>query len=100
VTAVTVPSVDDGGSRAVDGQAVTGAAADHDVVATAGVEALAASRAAGLSTDVRFGTPSAVKEAAMKGLDVLLLVTPGRLSDHTEPLREQNLTYEVLDLVE
>jgi len=72
-------------------------AVDHDLVAVAGVEAVAAARTAGLSPNVRFGTAEAVREAATKGLDVFLLVVADRLSAHTDTLRDGNITYEVLD---
>lgn len=96
-TAVSVPRVQDGGSSAVDGETVVALAADHDLLAVAGTEALAAADAAGLTPDLRFGTPEAVQEAAVKGLDVLLLATSSRLSRHTDLLREQNLSYEVVE---
>jgi putative transcriptional regulator len=97
VTAVSIPGVQDGGSRAVDPAVVADAAADHDLVATAGTEALAAARAADCDPDVRFGTVEAVAEAATKGLDVLLLAVADRLSTHLDRLREDNINYEVVD---
>lgn len=97
VTAVSVPQVQNGGSSAVNPAGLAELADDHDLVATAGTEALTAVRAAGLEPDVQFGTPSAVQEAATKGLDVLLVVTTNELSTHTDRLREQNISYEVVD---
>jgi putative transcriptional regulator len=97
VTVVSVPRVQDGGSRAVDPGALAGRAGEHDRVAVAGTEALVAARAAGLEPDVRFGTPLAVQEAAMKGLNVLLVAVATRLSEHTDRLREQNISYEVVE---
>ena len=66
VTVLSVPSIRNGGSAAVE-------------------------------PDVRFGTPEAVREAATKGLDVLLLVVTGQLSIHTDTLRDGNISYEVID---
>jgi len=100
VTALSVPPVQDGGSRAVDPEGIVAAASDHDLVATAGTEALAAARAADVRPDVQFGTPEAVREAAMKGLDVLLIATESELSAHTDRLRDENLGYEVVDAAE
>jgi len=97
VTVVDVPRVRQGGSRAVDADAVAALTADHDLVAAAGVEALAACAAAGLDSDLRFGTAEAVSEAAMKGLDVLLLCSTTLLSAHTDRLREASVAYEVVD---
>jgi putative transcriptional regulator len=97
VTALLVPGVEDGGSRALDADAVAGRAGTHDLVAVAGTEALAAARRAGVDPDVRFGTAPAVEEAATKGLDVFLLVVERELSAHTDRLRSVGVGYEVLD---
>ena len=97
VTAVPVPSVRNGGSRAVDAARVAELAGDHDLLAVAGPEALALARAADLDPDVRFGTPEAVREAAAKGLDVLLLAASDRLSTHTDKLRDDGISYEVVE---
>ncbi|MEF8819920.1 MAG: MarR family transcriptional regulator [Haloferacaceae archaeon] len=97
VTAVDVPRVRDGGSRTVDAERVADLAAANDLVAAAGVEALALCRAAGVDPDLRFGTSDAVPEAAMKGLDVLLCCTTTLLSGHTDRLREASVAYEVVD---
>jgi putative transcriptional regulator len=97
VTIVSIPEVQDGGSWVVDPDGVAELAETHDLVAVAGVEAIVAARAASLEPDVRFGSASAVQEAATKGLDVLLLSSTALLSTHTDKLREQNLSYEVVD---
>jgi putative transcriptional regulator len=97
VTAVSVPRVQDGGSSAVDTGTVSELADERDLLAVAGTEALAVVAAADLAPDIRFGTPEATQEAAVKGLDVLLVATTTRLSRHTDLLREQNLSYEVIE---
>ncbi|WP_435063031.1 MarR family transcriptional regulator [Halobaculum sp. EA56] len=97
VTAVVVPSVRDGGSAAVDPDDLRALAADADLVVAAGTEALAAVRRTGRDPDVRFGTVDAVREAAMRGLDVLLVAVAGELSAHTDGLRETAVSYEVVD---
>ncbi|WP_284032108.1 MarR family transcriptional regulator [Halobaculum lipolyticum] len=97
VTAVVVPAVRDGGSGAVDGDRLRAVAADADLVVAAGTEALAAVRRIDRDPDVRFGTVDAVREAAMRGLDVLLVVGAGRLSAHTDDLRETAVGVEVVD---
>lgn len=96
-TVVSVPRVQDGGSAAVDGERVADLADGHDLVATAGTEALAAVDAAGLDPDVRFGTPEATLEAATKGLDVLLVAVATEMAAHTDALRGGNVGYEVVD---
>jgi len=97
VTVVSVPRVRDGGSDAVADATVTDHAEANDLVAAAGTEALVAARSAGVDPDVRFGTVGAVEEAAVKGLDALLLVVADQLSRHTDSLREANVSYEVID---
>ena len=97
VTAVVLPPVAEGGSRALDPERVRALAADNPVVAVSGTEAVAAARAAGVTPDVRFGTAAAVEEAATKGLDVLLLAVGADLSAHTDRLRETGVAYEVVD---
>jgi putative transcriptional regulator len=97
VTIVSVPPVQSGGSRQVAVDIVVEHAESHDLLATAGPEAVATARNAGLSPDIRFGTTDAVREATLKGLDVFLLVVSDQLSAHTDRLRDDNVTYEVLD---
>ena len=97
VTVVAVPRVENGGSAAVDSSALADHAESHDLLATAGTEALAAVRAMGTEPDVRFGTPLAVQEAATKGLEVLLVAVADGVSAHTDRLRDQNIGYEVVD---
>lgn len=100
VTVVAIPQVQDEGSSAVPPDRVAEIADAHDLVAVAGVEALAAATAASLEPDVRFGSAAAVQEAATKGLDVLLLAATDVLSTHTDKLRDQNVSYEVMDIAE
>ena len=71
---------------------------DYDLVAVSGVEALVAARMAGYSVDIYFGTPVAVAEAAMRGLNVLLLVTDSAILNHIDRLREAKISYEVVEL--
>lgn len=97
VTIVSVPRIEDGGSALVDVEAVADHAGDHDLVAVAGTEAMITAREAGLGIDIRFATAEAVREAATKGLDVLLVASADRLSTHTDSLRDQNVSYEVRD---
>ena len=98
VAVVSVPQVDNGGSRSVAPDRVVEIATDHDLVAVAGAEALALADSAGLDPDIRFGSAAAVQEAATKGLDVLLLASADVLSRHTDKLREQNVSYEVVEI--
>ncbi|MBX0288266.1 MarR family transcriptional regulator [Haloarcula salinisoli] len=100
VTAVSIPRVQNDGSGAADADRIAGLATDHDLVAVAGVEALAAARAADVAVDIRYGSVAAVEEAATKGQDVLLLASADQLSTHTDALAGANIGYEVLDAAE
>jgi len=100
VTIVSLPRVTEGGSTAIDADRVVDLAADHDAVATAGTEALVAVERAGVDSDIRFGTVPGVREAAAKGLDVLLVATTDTLSRHTDELREGNVGYELVEAAE
>jgi putative transcriptional regulator len=97
VTVVEVPSVQSGGSRAADAETLRACAADADLVAAAGTEALTALRTADVEPDQRFGTATAVEEAATKGLDVLLVAVSDCVSTHTDRLRDSAVGYEVVD---
>ncbi len=100
VTVVSIPQVQNGGSSAVEPNQIAGMADRNDLVAVAGVEAAAAAEADEVDPDIRFGSPPAVQEAATKGLDVLLIASTDLLSKHTDRLRDQNISYEVVDLTE
>jgi len=98
VTIVSIPRVQHGGSSSVDPERIAGMTADHDLLAVGGVEAIAAAAAADVDPDIRYGSTSAVREAAAKGLDVLLVSTTDLVPAHTDTLRDQNLSYEVVDV--
>ncbi|ELZ33925.1 regulatory protein Crp [Halogeometricum pallidum JCM 14848] len=100
VTILSVPQVQKGGSSVVVREQLADMATSHDLVAVAGAEGLAAVNAANLDPDIRFGSASAVHEAATKGLDVLLVAATDVLSPHTDKLREGNISYEVVDTAE
>lgn len=99
VTVLSLPNVSDSAHPA-ETRTVTRWIDRHDVLAAAGVEALTIARSAGHEPTIRFGTPSAVREAAVRGLDVLLLTVESGVSRHTDLLREANLSYEVVDPVD
>ncbi|MFB6250827.1 MAG: MarR family transcriptional regulator [Halobellus sp.] len=100
VTIVSIPRVQNGGSSAVDSDRIAEMAEDHDLIAIGGAEAIAVAGAANLEPDIRFGSASAVQEATAKGLDILLLSSTDLLSAHTDKLRDQNLSYEVVDVAD
>jgi putative transcriptional regulator len=99
VTVVPIPRVDEQ-ERSLDAGTVQGQARDHDLLVAAGTEALVLARQAGLDPDLRFGTASGTREAAAKGLDVLLLATTPVLAEHTSELRDGDVHYEVIEVGE
>lgn len=97
VRVVGVPRVHEGGSDAVDADALADRAAEIDLLAVAGVEAFAAVRRTELDPDIRFGVAAAVTEAAHRGLDVLVVASVTELSAITDALRDGDLGYDVVD---
>jgi putative transcriptional regulator len=97
VRVVSVPRVHEGGSTAIDADALVERAASLDLLAVAGGEALAAVSRADLDPDIRFGVPAAVTEAAHRGLNVLVVASVTELSAITDALREGDLGYDVVD---
>lgn len=97
MTIIAVPAVRKGGSSTLDPAVVDEQAETHELLAVAGTEAVAAVNAAGLSSGLRFGTPEAVQEAALEGLDVLLVAVTDVLSKHTDKLREHEISSEILE---
>jgi len=95
VTALPVPPVTEAPPPAP--ATVAARREDADLLATAGTEAYALARRAGAEPGIRFGTAEAVAEAALLGLDVLLVAGGERLPRHTNRLREAGVPYEVLD---
>ena len=71
---------------------------DYDLIAVSGVEALVSARGMGYTVDIKFGTPMAVSEAAIRGLNVLLIVTETAVLNHIDQLREYKINYEVIEL--
>ena len=95
VTVVPVPAVTEGDPPSTD--VIRDRAAEADLVAVGGTEAYALATRTGLRPDVRFGSSTGVSQAALRGLDVLLLVSTDELSRHTTRLREDGVRYEVRD---
>lgn len=98
VTVASVPGVRDGGSARVDADALAAAADTADRIAVAGVEARTALAAIDREPDFAFGTPLAVQEAALRGVDVLLVCVQDRVGEHTERLREFDIPHEFVDV--
>jgi putative transcriptional regulator len=97
VKVVTVPEVQHGGCDEVATDRIAARAERRDRVAVVGMEAAVAARLAGLDTDIAFGVPTAVTQAAMKGLDVLVLAIDDERTPLVESLRQEGIEYNTID---
>ncbi|WP_418282725.1 MarR family transcriptional regulator [Halorubrum sp. DTA98] len=95
VTVVPVPTVTDAAPPAPE--TIPDRLPADGLLAVAGTEAYALVSRAGLEPDVRFGTADGVAEAALRGLDVLLVAVTDEIPRHTAKLRESNVPHRVLD---
>jgi len=100
VRVITVPQVQDGGCDTIDPNRIAAQAEEYERIATIGTEAAIAARLAGVETDLEFGISSGVPEAAMKGLDVMVLAVEDSLTPLLEQLRQKNVSYELVDKAE
>ncbi|MEF8808317.1 DUF7839 domain-containing protein [Natronomonas sp.] len=78
--------------------ALAEAAAAADVVAAAGVEAVAALRKSDAEPDVTFAAGEVAADAAGRGLDVVVVATTDLAGRVTDALRDAGLAYEVDDI--
>ena len=81
-----------------DSTALAEAAADADLVAAAGVEAVATLRGSSIDPDVTFAAGEVAADAASRGLDVVVIATTDLAGRVTDALRDAGLAYEVDDL--
>ena len=98
VTVLPVPAVTE--TESVESEALLTDLSDESLLAVAGTEAYALVVQADVYPDIRFGTVDGVAEAAVRGLDVRLIITADQLPQHTAKLREANIPHEVLDPAE
>lgn len=97
VTIVVVPTVGMEPAGRIDYDRIDSVIADADLVAAAGTEAVAILAARDIDPDIAFGTPAAVQEAAARGLNVALICVASRVAEHTEPLRELEIDYQIVE---
>ncbi len=79
-------------------EALADAAADAELIAAAGVEAVAALREVDIEPDVTFAAGEVAADAASRGLDVVIVATTDLAGRVTDALRDAGLAYEVDDL--
>jgi putative transcriptional regulator len=77
---------------------LTDAAADADLVAAAGVEAVAALEESGVDPETTFAAGAVAADAAGRGLDVVVVATTDLAGRVTDALRDAGLAYEVDDI--
>ena len=77
---------------------LTDAAADADLVAAAGVEAVAALEESGVDPETTFSAGAVAADAAGRGLDVVVVATTDLAGRVTDALRDAGLAYEVDDI--
>jgi putative transcriptional regulator len=74
------------------------AAKAADLVAAAGVEAVAALEASGIDPETTFAAGAVAADAAGRGLDVVVVATTDLAGRVTDALRDAGLAYEVDDV--
>ena len=95
VTVVPVPAVTD--TVTLEPEQILPDQPEGTLLAVAGTEAYALASRRSEQPDIRFGTVEAVAEAAVRGLDIYLLVSADQLPPHTAKLRDENIPHEVID---
>ncbi|WP_380674496.1 MarR family transcriptional regulator [Salinigranum sp. GCM10025319] len=100
VAVYQVPRARNGGSRAVDVDALSAAVDTAGLVVAAGVEAVAALRRIDAEPTVCAAAGAVAAEAATKGRDVVVVASVDEVGRVTDTLRDGDVTYELRDAVE
>jgi putative transcriptional regulator len=95
VKVIKVPSIENGGSRAVDVKKL-GTELDG-LVGVAGIEALAALHGAGASPDVSFGAVESLADAAIKGVKCTLVIAADMAPRAIQKFEAAGVEYGVVD---
>jgi putative transcriptional regulator len=98
IIVLEVPAVQKGGSRKVDLRKLKTYLANEQQTGVIGIEALAASRLAGIEPRYLFGVTEAAIEQARCGLSFTVVSTSDAIPELVRKLRENNLDYEVVSL--
>ncbi len=97
VTVVQVPPISRGGSRTVVTDQIQASCENEDVIVAAGVEAVAALDAAGITADTTFAAGEVAADAASRGLSVVVVATGNLVGRVTDPLTDAEVTYDIVD---
>lgn len=95
VRVVRVPSVEEGGSSAVDTDALAESVADDRPVFALGTEAVVALRKAGVDPRMH-GVAEAAVDASRNGVSSTVVAVEGRVGGLTDELGSENVGYEVV----
>jgi putative transcriptional regulator len=95
VKVIKVPSIENGGSRAIDAKKL-GMELDG-MVGVAGIEALAALHMAGVGPDVSFGAVESLADAAVKGVDCTLVIAADMAPPAIQKLEAAGVEYGIVD---
>lgn len=106
VTVVALPTALEGGTSVVDIEALRAQVADahRGVVAAVDIVGVVAARLADLDVDIYFGVDRATVDAALRGLDVLVLGSRDTIGDVLDAIRTHNdrsetrIEYSMVDL--
>ncbi len=96
VKIIKVPSIENGGSRAVDRDVFKGEL--RGMIGVSGIEAMAALHKAGVKPDVLFGAADALLEAAVKGVNGTLVITADSAPQAVQKFEAAGVAYTVVDL--
>jgi len=96
VTVVRVPSVEDGGSRAVEADALAETVGNGHPVYALGTEAAVALEKAGVEYR-RHAVAEAAVEAARNGVSSTVVAVEGRVGSLTDELSSEGVEYETED---
>lgn len=97
VIVLQVPTIRSGGSRSVDTETVQVRSADADRIVASGIEAVVALQAVDTEPIVTVAAGDVAAASAQRGLEVVVAATADRIGRVTDPLREAEITYEVID---
>jgi putative transcriptional regulator len=95
VKVIKVPSIESGGSRALDVKKL-GSELDG-MVGVAGIEALAALHKAGAAPDIRFGAVESLADAAVKGVNGTLVISADMAPQALQKLEAAGVDFSVVD---
>ncbi|MCD1294717.1 Crp/Fnr family transcriptional regulator [Methanocella sp. CWC-04] len=96
VKLIRVPTIVDGGSHRSDLKLLKSSVSG--IVAVAGIEALAACKAANVKPDMMFGAIDAITEAAIKGVTGTIVISMDMVPHAIQKLESMGIDYDTIDI--